>query len=135
MCEIQGTDTIYDGKQIPGILDKSCSVPNYRPNFCEKTGYYVVTLWANWYGYTNDDKLGSVKFFGMKEPQQGSNIIGSVDLQDLGGEIPQESRAPVAKSKGLDSKQIMYIAAILIALLIIVAIIARLRIKRESPRL
>lgn len=68
VCEISGTGTIYDGKKIPGVVDKSCFVPNCRPNFCEKTGYYVVTLWANWYGYPDPKNLGQVKFFGLEKP-------------------------------------------------------------------
>lgn len=65
MCEINGTGTIYDGKQIPGVVDKSSFIPNCRPNFYEKTGYYVITLWSNWYGYPNPNNLGFVKFSGL----------------------------------------------------------------------
>ena len=56
-CEISGTETVYDGKIIPGVVDKSYNVPNCRPNFYEKTGFYVITLWANWYGYPEPGKL------------------------------------------------------------------------------
>lgn len=65
MCRINGTGTVYDGKDIPGVIDKSCYVPSYRPNFCEKTGLYVISLWANWYGYPEPNKLGNVEFSGM----------------------------------------------------------------------
>ena len=61
-CEISGTGTVYDGKKIPGIMDKSCYIPNGRPNFFDKNGYYVVTLWSNWYGYPVPGKEGLVKF-------------------------------------------------------------------------
>ena len=70
MCEISGTGIQYDGKQIPGVVDKSCFVPNCRPNFCEKTGWYVITLWSNWYGYPNIGKEGVVKFFGLEKPNK-----------------------------------------------------------------
>ncbi len=62
VCEISGTGTVYDGKKIPGIMDKSCYIPNGRPNFFDKNGYYVVTLWSNWYGYPVPGKEGLVKF-------------------------------------------------------------------------
>ena len=52
-CNINDTGTIYDGKTIPGVVDVSCNVPNCRPNFCAKTGLYVITLWANWYSIWN----------------------------------------------------------------------------------
>jgi hypothetical protein len=74
VCEIEGTGTIYDGKQIPGIVDKSSYVPNCRPNFFEQTGYYVVTLWSNWYGYPNVDMNGEVKFLGLKEPDNSTPL-------------------------------------------------------------
>jgi hypothetical protein len=32
-CEISGTGTVYDGKKIPGIMEKSCYIPNCHPNF------------------------------------------------------------------------------------------------------
>ena len=46
MCTVAGTGTIYDGKTMSGIANKSCTVPNCRPNYYAKTGYYVITLWA-----------------------------------------------------------------------------------------
>lgn len=66
ICEIEGTGTVYDGKKIPGVVDKSAYVPNCRPNFYDKTGYYVITLWADWFGYPEGDKLGNVVFSGLK---------------------------------------------------------------------
>lgn len=67
MCTIQGTDTVYDGRQIPGIVEKSSHYPSCRPNFYEATGLYVITLWSNWYGYppSTDATLGQVTFHGL----------------------------------------------------------------------
>ena len=65
LCKISGTDMIYDGKLIPGIVDKSSSIPNCRPNFFDKTGYYVITLIGTWNGYPDPDKLGVVTFEGF----------------------------------------------------------------------
>lgn len=70
VCLINGTDTKYDNKKIPGVVDKSCFTPNCRPNFCEKTGWYVISLWSNWYGYPNVGKEGTVKFYGLENPDQ-----------------------------------------------------------------
>jgi hypothetical protein len=64
---INGSDTIYDGKVISGVVDTSCNVPSCRPNFFDKTGYYVITLYSNWYGYPpNPQKLGTVSIKGLK---------------------------------------------------------------------
>lgn len=77
MCNISGTGTEYDGKNIAGVVDKSCTVPNCRPNFCAATGYYVITLYANWYGYPTPDKMGKVKIMGLKEPEKSSASVAS----------------------------------------------------------
>ena len=53
LLSISGTNTIYDGKTMWGIVDKSSNTPNCRPNFYKQTGYYVVTLESFWYGYPN----------------------------------------------------------------------------------
>jgi hypothetical protein len=66
VCTVSGTDTMYDGKQIPGVVSLSADVPSCRPNFYAKTGLYVVRLWANWYGYPHPEKLGDVIFSGLK---------------------------------------------------------------------
>ena len=72
LCEIHGTGTNYDYKphapvKLEGIVDTSSVVPSCRPNYFAKTGYYVVTLLAPWIGYPPGDRLGQVKFFGLKE--------------------------------------------------------------------
>lgn len=70
ICEISGTNTRYDGVQAHGVVDKSCSVPNCRPNFYNKTGLYVITLDTTWYTYPQWDKLGFVKIFGFEKPKE-----------------------------------------------------------------
>jgi hypothetical protein len=74
LAVISGTDTIYDADPnssvntigIPGVVDKSCFIPNCRPNFYDKTGLYVVTLaGATWNGYPHPAKLGRVSFKGL----------------------------------------------------------------------
>ncbi len=80
VCTISGTGTVYDGKQIPGVVSQSADVPSCRPNFYAKTGLYVVRLWANWYGYPHPDNLGVVEFSGLK---------GGTST-DHGGDTPED---------------------------------------------
>lgn len=68
LCEISGTNTKYDNKQISGVVDKSSFIPNCHPNFSDKTGWYVVTLGTNWHGYPNIGNEGIVKFYGLEKP-------------------------------------------------------------------
>lgn len=67
-CDISGTGMVYDEVEIPGVVDQSSSIPNCRPNFYEKSGYYVVTLMGTWNGYPHPNRLGKVVFSGLKAP-------------------------------------------------------------------
>ena len=60
---ITNTGTIYDNKVVLGSVNKSSAVPNCRPNFYNDTGYYIVTLYTDWYGYPDDSSLGTATFF------------------------------------------------------------------------
>lgn len=96
LCEISGTGTLYDGKKIPGVVDKSCFVPNCRPNFCKKTGWYVITLWANWYGYPNVGMNGTVTFPQIK-PTLPVQLAPPVDTYKHEGPPPKKESSPGAK--------------------------------------
>jgi hypothetical protein len=89
VCTISGTDTMYDGKQIPGIVSLSADVPSCRPNFYTKTGLYVVRLWANWYGYPHPEKLGDVIFSGLKGgagAESGNKALHGKEAEGAGTE-------------------------------------------------
>lgn len=75
MINITDSNTVYDNKEIPAIIDRSDNIPNCRPNYFEKTGYYVASLYANWYGYPNMDCLGKVSFSGFNLPGEKTNTI------------------------------------------------------------
>lgn len=55
---VRETDSPYDGPQR-AVLDTSLLVPDYRPNFYNKTGFYVLVLDRPWKGYPR--KLGKVE--------------------------------------------------------------------------
>jgi hypothetical protein len=59
---IENTGTIYDGQVVLASVNKSSAVPNCRPNFYNDTGYYIVTLFTDWYGYPTNGSLGSATF-------------------------------------------------------------------------
>lgn len=129
MCEINGTDTIYDGKKIPGVVDKSCHVPNCRPNFCDKTGFYVISLWADWHGYPNVGKEGTVRFSGMKAPEDTSY---RKELKPLGAAAPHKMRS--AKfTKGMDKTQIALLAVAIILVILLVFVLTKVLRKSNRP--
>lgn len=122
-CEISDTETVYDGKVIIGIVDKSCYVPNYRPNFCEKTGLYVITLWANWYGYPEYNKMGVVKFSGMKG---NSNDIYKYSDTDVNQSYsPTKLSTAGNKINGLNITQILIATTVLVIFLVAIFIFSR----------
>lgn len=57
---VKDTKTVYDGKHMTGLINQSTYVPNCRPNFYSKTGYYVITLDSSWNGYPQPGNLGKI---------------------------------------------------------------------------
>lgn len=86
-CEIQGTDTVYDSRKIIGIVDKSCNVPNCRPNFFNKTGLYVIILDIDWFSYPLYNKQGSVRIYGLQTPSNMPSVTYEQAKELEGGEI------------------------------------------------
>jgi|SaaInlV_165m_DNA_1040744.scaffolds.fasta_scaffold02823_5 hypothetical protein len=64
-ADISGTNMMYDLKPMGGIVSPSSLTPNCRPNYFDKTGYYVITLVSNWYGYPDPQYMGNVQFSGL----------------------------------------------------------------------
>jgi hypothetical protein len=87
MVEIEGSNSIYDGKKMVGVIDSSGYFPNYRPNYYNKTGEFVVTLFAQWYEYP---------------PQRGYAIVRGAEGPDkIIPEPPKPYEAP-APMKSLE---------------------------------
>lgn len=124
MCEISGTGTIYDGKKIPGVVDKSCYVPNCRPNFYDKTGFYVITLVANWYGYPNDGNMGEVKFSGMKKPISNSYKHYGPAVEKAMTSYKEHVAKQVPKKNGMSTPVIIGIVSVIVAILVIIYMVS-----------
>ena len=77
MCKIKNTNSIYDGKSIPGVVIPSGEYPNPRPNFFHDTGLYTVQLVFDWHGYPQ--KNGSVSFSVINETPEPENKEESDD--------------------------------------------------------
>lgn len=65
LCKISNTNTSYDGHTYVANVNTSGNVPNCRPNFFDKTGFYIITLTSNadvgvpntiyWLGYPENN--------------------------------------------------------------------------------
>lgn len=122
IAKISGSGTVYDGKTIPGIVDKSCYVPNYRPNYFEKTGYYIVTLNANWYGYPNSKTLGKVSFEGIVKPiVQGE--VPKLAPYIAKSVAPKQTQKQTTSDKGMSTYKIALIVSGSILFIALLALI------------
>lgn len=74
---ITGTNTSYDNTAFNGVVDSSADIPACRPNFFDKTGWYVVTLDSDWNG-DNVDNNGKIMFIGYTP----NNVIIQNMLRD-----------------------------------------------------
>jgi len=128
VCVVDGTGLIYDCKQIPGMVDKSCFVPNCRPNFCKQTGLYVVSLWSDWYGYPNPGQLGTVKFLGLEEVRELDSGNIWKDRQLANSVMRKANTTPESSDNkpGMSSYDIILIViAMVIVLLILTLALAK----------
>lgn len=119
LVSIKSTNSIYDGKQIPGVFTSSAEIPNCRPVFFNKTKLRVIVLQAEWHGYP--DYLGSCEIYGLKGGvpakeinniplKQPTPTIESYTMKDIGNSECGMKLAPlIASSAG--------IAVILVAVL------------------
>ena len=66
LIKIEGTNTIYEGKTMVGIMDSSAVSPVCTPVAFNKDKLYTIALYAKWYGYPDSDKLGRAVITGLK---------------------------------------------------------------------
>ena len=127
MAVVEGTGLQYDGNQIPSVINTGCTTPNCRPNMSDATGYYVISLDSNWYGYPKNGQLGTVSFLGLNKPK----------LEAINKKQPKKQKSvsrsvidePVSKQNEMSNKNIIIIIFGLILLLIIVINLAKVLCK------
>jgi len=66
IVKIDGTNTIYDGKAMVGVVNSTASKPTCMPNYFNKTDYYTIGLYAHWYEYPQENSLGVATITGLK---------------------------------------------------------------------
>jgi hypothetical protein len=83
MCNIFGTDSDYDNNQYNCYVISSEFMPDRRPNFFKKTGYYCVVLNATFTNYITNNK-GFVSFSGVRgdDPSKLESIATSGDSKN-----------------------------------------------------
>lgn len=120
MAIIEGTGLQYDGKKIPAIVNKGCSSPNCRPNLSDETGYYVVALDSNSYGYPKEGKLGTVSFLGLVKPPEKVIANPSKSARSVAS---TESDKPSSDKSDSDAK--LFVVIGLAALLVLLYLLSR----------
>ncbi len=113
MVSISGTNTRYDEAPFVAIIDSSGYFPNDRPNFYDKTGFFVITLFSRWLGYPPNN--GSVLIQGEFGPDKVEIPIE----QPFKAPIPIEYFKPTEKTcDSFSATQISWIALLLLILFI-----------------
>lgn len=85
VVKIQNTNSKYDLQSFIALVDTGATFPNYRPNFYNQTGYYILTLvGANWLGYP---------------PQNGTVFVQGNEGPD---KLPVEAAAPFVAPKPIE---------------------------------
>jgi hypothetical protein len=90
VVKIEGTGSCYDGQNVFATIEKSSDAPNFRDNFYNSTGLYVIVLNMLWYGFPLKN--------GYVEYQEGivDNIIDYVRKCD-GGNCNELNKKAVKK--------------------------------------
>lgn len=123
---VDGTGTVYDGKPLAGVIDSSGYFPNYRPNFYNKTGYFTITLFAQWKQYPMNGN-GTATIRGLK----GADAIVIPPPAPYKAPTPIEEmyeKPPEKKCKNLSNGQIGWIVT---GILIMFCVLYIISIKRE----
>ena len=123
LAQIKDSNTIYDGKNIPGVVYRSCQIPNCRPNYFDETGFYTITLSANWHGYPNQDTLGYVSFQGLNDNNNQKEQKEHKKEQPT-PKLPIEHFAQLNNNtkKGMNLLHIFIICGVLLVFLMIILI-------------
>ena len=98
VVKIGGTGSCYDGQNVFAIIDKSSDVPNFRENFYNSTGLYVIVLNMLWHGFPLKN--------GYVEYQEGivNNIIDYVSKCDKGN-INELNKKAVKKEENKEENK------------------------------
>lgn len=109
---ISDTGMQYDLNPVIGMSDVSGFFPDYRPNFFNDTGYYVIVLFTNWLGYPENN--GSVELRGT----QGADNVGNPKPPPFEVPKPMEWYGKEDNCDTLSSFQIWLVAILIILILI-----------------
>jgi hypothetical protein len=110
---VKGTGSRYDKNAIVGVIDNSGYFPNFRPYFYNKTGYMVITLFCQWFGYP---------------PNNGTLVIntGVQKVEAVPFVVPQPIEMYEApKHTGLKGGQISIILGVILVLFLFLVLQTR----------
>lgn len=116
IVKIDGTNTIYDGKAMVGVVNPSGDTPNCRPNFFEKTGLFTISLYARWYEYPTCGN-GTATITGLK----GKYKAPPVNVPPYKPPVPISEfyDAPAPSCKNLSGWQVGGVALVFVVLFVV----------------
>lgn len=127
LVTISDTNSVYDNKEIIALADMSAFFPNYRPNFFNETGFYVLTLFSSWNGYPSSN--GTILIQGLKGPD---SVIPQQKL--FQAPTPLEWYEPMKSENDKDEKSLSFKELGLVILVLIIICILVYLFSRNSKK-
>lgn len=124
LVTVKNTASKYDDNAFVGIIDSSGYFPNNRPNFFNKTGYFVITLFSTWNGYPPQN--GNILIQGAEGPDK---LVPSATppVFEVPRPIEWYGKSTPQSGQSLSSKQLKNIFFVVGGILIILILIFILR--------
>jgi hypothetical protein len=142
-CKISGTNMAYDAHNHPsdpmiaGIVSKSSNTPNYRPNFFDATGYYVITLVSNWYGYPENNFLGTVEIYDHNpeiKPQDESEESNDLNENSSSQDALQPTAQSAMGTNNVKLSNPLIISGIVVGIILLILGVATFFKKRRNNK-
>lgn len=126
LVTVKNTASKYDDNAYVGIIDSSGYFPNARPNFYNKTGYFVITLFSTWNGYPPQN--GKILIQGAKGPDK---LIPSTTPPIFEVPRPIEWYGKPLSGKSLSGKPLSHLSSMFVIGGILVLLIALFILKKN----
>ena len=125
MVEISNTGKMYDCEQIPGVAYKSCNIPNYRPNFYNKTGWWCIVLTSQWRGYPTPENMGTLQLFGLNPVPSSLSEQTNGNGNDNGNNIIEKKDKSLYEYILYDLNNYLIIGTLVLMAIIIISTIKK----------
>ena len=109
LVTIKNSNSTYDNRPLIGTIDNSGYFPNYRPNFYNETGLFVIVLGSAWFGYPYKKGTVHIEFDTNNSYKKHYEYVNS-------------DQKIVEKKKKLSNNQLIMISVVIILIFCILLV-------------